>query len=107
MTLLIDENLPQALVGWLAQHKIESIHVCELGLDGQADEAIARHAVNNGLCILTKDKDFDQLIRSAPGLKAIRLTAGNMRTQNLLDWLEGRLGELHAAIASESSLSTL
>jgi predicted nuclease of predicted toxin-antitoxin system len=107
MTLLIDENLPRALVDWFSKHGISSVHIYETGFAGRPDPELAVYAVETRSTILTKDKDFEDLASRVGGLRVIRLTIGNVRTSDLVTWLESKLPQLRAALASEVALCAL
>ena len=58
--ILLDQNVPQALSGWLKERlpgwKIQ--HVNELGFQGRSDEFLFLWATENNAMILTYDEDF-------------------------------------------------
>jgi len=58
--LLFDHNLSYRLVRSLQREYPDSQHVREVGLSEATDEAVWRHAVEQGLTIVTKDADFHQ-----------------------------------------------
>jgi predicted nuclease of predicted toxin-antitoxin system len=58
--LLFDHNLSYRLVRALQREYPDSQHVREVGLSEATDEAVWRHAVEQGLTIVTKDADFHQ-----------------------------------------------
>ena len=60
MKLLFDHNLSYRLVRSLQRVYPDSQHVREVGLSEATDEAVWRHAVEQGLTIVTKDADFHQ-----------------------------------------------
>jgi predicted nuclease of predicted toxin-antitoxin system len=58
--ILLDQNIPQAVLGWL-QGKLpgwEIWHVNALGLQGRTDEFLYLWAQENGAIIVTYDEDF-------------------------------------------------
>jgi predicted nuclease of predicted toxin-antitoxin system len=60
LRVLLDQNIPQALTGWL-KGKLpgwEIRHVNELGFEGKADEFLFLWAQENGAIIVTYDEDF-------------------------------------------------
>ena len=76
--LLFDQNLSHRLVTALADVFPESVHVCDVGLSQATDSAVWAYARENGLVILTKDNDFNQMSfpYGAPP-KVVWLRAGN------------------------------
>jgi len=58
--ILLDQNIPQALCGWLRERlkgcSVE--HINELGFQGKTDEFIYWWAQQNGAIIITYDEDF-------------------------------------------------
>lgn len=60
MKLLFDHNLSYRLIRSLQREYPDSQHVREVGLSEATDEAVWRHAVEQGLTIVTKDADFHQ-----------------------------------------------
>lgn len=84
MKLLLDENLPPALVGSLRSWFPESLHVHDCGLGAADDTAVWEYAKANGCIIVTKDSDFEQLsvMRGAPP-QVIWVRTGNCTTAHL------------------------
>ena len=58
--ILLDQNIPQALSGWLKEKLPgwEIRHVNELGFQGRTDEFLYLWAQENGAIIVTYDEDF-------------------------------------------------
>ncbi len=78
MKLLFDENLSFRLVGDLADRFPDSSHVDLLGLRGQDDLTVWRHAAEHGYVLVSKDDDFRQLslLHGAPP-KVVLCAIGN------------------------------
>jgi predicted nuclease of predicted toxin-antitoxin system len=78
LKLLLDENLSFRVVGDLAEHFPDSSHVDLLGLRGQDDASIWRHAAEHGYVLVSKDDDFRQLslLHGAPP-KVVLCAIGN------------------------------
>lgn len=59
-SILLDQNIPEALSGWLKERLPNWIvqHVNELGFQGQTDEFLYLWAQQNGSIIITYDEDF-------------------------------------------------
>lgn len=84
MKLLFDQNVSPKLVDRLADLFPESVHVQTLGLDSTDDEAIWRFARENGLAIVSKDVDYNNMsIRLGWPPKVIWLLTGNCTTAQL------------------------
>ena len=68
MKLLFDQNLSPKLVNRLADLFPDSCHVQSAALDCADDNQIWEHARQNGLAIVTKDEDYNNLsvIRGSP-----------------------------------------
>jgi predicted nuclease of predicted toxin-antitoxin system len=81
VSLLFDENLSPRLVGELAELFPQSLHVDQVSLHGQSDQAIWEYATQNSLVIVSKDDDFRQrsFLHGAPP-KVIWLSVGNAGT---------------------------
>ena len=58
--ILLDQNVPQALSGWLKEKLPgwEIQHVNELGFQGKTDKFLFLWARENGAIIITYDEDF-------------------------------------------------
>ncbi len=92
-TFLIDNNLPPSLCEWLKSFGILACHVQVLGLAKSDDPMVWRYATQNGLAILTKDRDFDRFATQSSFalLPVFRLEIGNATKTSLYSWLEPRL----------------
>ena len=60
LRILLDQNIPQTLSGWLMDKLPgwEIRHVNELGFQGKTDEFLYLWAQENGAIIVTYDEDF-------------------------------------------------
>ncbi|MFO8164678.1 MAG: DUF5615 family PIN-like protein [Desulfatiglandales bacterium] len=58
--ILLDQNVPQALSGWLKERLPgwDIQHVNELGFQGHSDEFLFLWALENKAIIITYDEDF-------------------------------------------------
>lgn len=84
MKLLFDENLsPRLATAFQADHP-GSTHVHWVGLGSAHDEAVWRHARENGFTIVTKDADFHErsLLNGFPP-KVIWIRRGNASTDEI------------------------
>lgn len=62
MRFLVDSQLPQLLAKRLCEAGCESRHVLEIALSQSPDNDIWRHAVAEGMVIVTKDEDFAEWV---------------------------------------------
>lgn len=86
MNLILDEQLPPLLVGWLAGRGHSVAHVRDLGLRSSPDKDVWARAVRDGAAILTKDQDY--AIRRAAvqdGPQIVWLRLGNLLAQPCVD----------------------
>jgi predicted nuclease of predicted toxin-antitoxin system len=95
--LLFDQNLSPRLVERLADRYPGSAHVQPIGLDRGSDDAVWIHARANGMTIVTKDDDFNDLavFRGFPP-KVIWLQLGNCTTLQVEAAFRARHGEIEA-----------
>lgn len=84
MKLLFDQNLSPKLVNRLADLYPNSQHLQSVGLDCAADDEIWEYAKVNGLAVVTKDADYNNLsiLRGSPP-KVLWLQMGNCTTDQV------------------------
>ena len=58
ISLLCDEHIPYSVVKGLRRRGLDVVTVQEKGLSSADDEEIMQYALNNNLCIYTRDTDF-------------------------------------------------
>lgn len=106
MKLLIDENLPDALVDVISERFPGSTHVKQLSLTTTDDEVIWRLARDNGFALLTQDSDFERkaAVRGAPP-KVILVRTGNIRTPLLRPIIAAQLDRIERFLASATDHS--
>lgn len=81
-----------------------SAHVGELGLTGAPDSAIWDYARQQELAIVTKDEDFHRLgVLYGPPPKVIWVRLGNCSTDQIINLLRYRYGEIAAFMADEDA----
>ena len=88
MKLLFDENLSPKLVPILNDIFPGSLHVYDVGLSGQDDEAVWHYAREHNCIVVSKDSDFHEwnlLFGSPP--KIIWLKKGNCSTKDIANLL--------------------
>ncbi|MCE8031341.1 DUF5615 family PIN-like protein [Halomonas daqingensis] len=92
MTIWIDAQLSPHLAPWLTENcGVEAYSVRYLGYRDATDEAIFAAARQANAIVLTKDRDFPELLdRYGPPPKVIWLTMGNTTNARMRDVL-GRL----------------
>lgn len=88
MKIIVDENLPRRLCGWLDARGYSATHVRDIGLAGVSDAAVWAHALLQGAAIVSRDSDFIDIARRERQECAVRLTVGNCSTEKLLEWLD-------------------
>ena len=105
MKFLIDPMLSEDLVDMLQEAYPGTVHVSkELGEQAK-DSRIWQFAKENGLTILTKDKDFLKLSEeNGQPPKLIKLDTGNGPTQEVLDAIKENQQEIEAFERDERSL---
>jgi len=71
--ILLDQNIPQAILKWLKEKlpDWEIRHVNELGFQGKTDEFLYLWAQENGAIIVTYDEDLQ-----TPGFTRLEITMG-------------------------------
>lgn len=88
MRFLVDSQLPQLLAKRLCEAGYESRHVLEIALSQSPDNDIWRHAVAEGMVIVTKDEDFAEWViagRTGPAIVWLRI--GNCTNPELISSL--------------------
>ncbi len=107
MKLLFDQNLSPKLASGLADLFPGSSHVQSVGLDCASDDEVWEHARLNGLAIVTKDEDYNNLsvVRGSPP-KVIWLQLGNCTTTQVETVFRTRLADIEA-FAKDPAVGTL
>jgi len=84
--LLFDQNLAPRLVGRVAAEFPGSLHVRDLDLQAATDAEVLRVAAQRDLVIVTKDKDFADLVTArGGGPKVLWLLLGNVSTDEIAE----------------------
>lgn len=101
--LLLDQNLSPRLVDRLHE-TFDVAHVRHRGLAAASDDEVWRFARENGLAIVTKDADFEELaiLRGAPP-KVVWLRLGNCSTSDVDQALRRHAGQIEAFLNSEDA----
>ena len=60
LRVLLDQNVPRAIIGWVQTQRPEwfVVHTSDIGLDGKHDLEVFAYAQAYGLLIVTFDEDF-------------------------------------------------
>lgn len=106
MLVRTDAQLSPALAGWMRQALgIDAQAVRDLGLRDAEDPAIFARAREAGAAVLTKDRDFVDLVeRHGPPPQIVWLTCGNTSNAFLHDLLARVWPEVAVLIAAGEPL---
>jgi predicted nuclease of predicted toxin-antitoxin system len=104
MRFLVDEQLPSALVRWIAARGHEAEHVFDVGLGGAGDVEIWRYAKKTNGIIITKDQDFVALARIDTSIGIVWLRSGNLPRRALLEKMERVFEDVCEALASGENI---
>ncbi|MSU48008.1 MAG: hypothetical protein EXS37_02790 [Opitutus sp.] len=105
MKILVDAQLPPALVPWMRERGHEAYAVRDVELREAEDGAIWKYALQAGAAILTKDEDFAvRAQQTSRGPIVIWLRVGNCANAALRAWLEPRLPRIEQLVAQGSRL---
>lgn len=96
---LIDENLPRSLKHSLRDLFPDSAHVSDLELLGAPDTEIWERAKAFNFAILTKDKDFAEMVRmeGAPPV-VVQIRAGNCSVVHLVSLIRQYADRIRTAV---------
>lgn len=100
MAIWLDNHLSPKLAAWIAEtFERPCVQIRDLGLARAADTEIFSAAHDKALILITKDRDFAELVtRFGPPPAIILLTVGNTSTAHLKGVLGGRLKQALALI---------
>jgi predicted nuclease of predicted toxin-antitoxin system len=100
VSLWLDNHLSPALAVWITdEFKHQTLVVRDVGLASAADIDIFRQAREAGVALMTKDRDFAELVdRLGAPPAIILLTCGNTSTAYLCTLLRERLPAAFALI---------
>lgn len=106
MTIWLDNHLSPALARWIEEQFGEPcVQVRELGLARAPDREIFTAARNAARVVITKDRDFAELVvRLGPPPGIIVLSCGNTSTAHVRDMLRDQLVEALRLIGSGEPL---
>jgi predicted nuclease of predicted toxin-antitoxin system len=102
---LVDQMLPASLATQLRETFPSSVHVREVSLSGRSDRDVSQFADENGLAVITKDRDFERFMQtSASPAKTVWLSVGNSPNATVLETIQDREAELRRFLESEDRL---
>jgi predicted nuclease of predicted toxin-antitoxin system len=106
VTIWLDNHLSPNLALWIGDAFGEPcVQVRDLGMARAADLEIFSAARRGATVLISKDRDFAELVaRLGPPPGIILLSCGNTSTARLRDILDGRLGEALALIRNGEPL---
>jgi Uncharacterized protein conserved in bacteria len=82
--LLFDQNLSSRLVELVVGRFPESLHVLHVGLSTATDVEVLEFALGQDLVVVTKDKDFADLVTSrGNGPRILWVMLGNVTTDEI------------------------
>lgn len=98
-SLLLDENLSEAVLGRLLTTYPNSAHVRETLGFGAADRMVWQYAKDSGRVLVTRDEDFQRLslLFGAPP-KVIWLSGHNLSNARVVDTLLGERERIEAFV---------
>ena len=101
--LLFDQNLAPRLVGRVATEFSGSLHVRDLDLHAATDAEVLRVAAERDLVIVTKDKDFADIVTArSGGPKVLWLMLGNVSTDEIADSIRGAAASIERLLEDPS-----
>jgi len=105
---LIDADLPRSSVQIIRRYGHEATDVRDIGMGASKDEAIARYAQQEGLCLITGDFDFADLRSyppsSFPGI-VVLVIPGTATSAYILELLERFLEQVRVLPELPGSLA--
>ena len=90
MTVWVDAQLSPEMAPWIhSRFKVDCLAIKDLGLRDAADELIFQRAKEADCIVMTKDKDFVELLqRNGPPPSVLWITTGNTSNLALMTILE-------------------
>ncbi len=97
MELLLDQGLPRSAAKLLKAHKIDTIHVNEIGLWAAEDIEIIQKARESNCVVITLDADFHSLLAlsNASSPSVIRIRIEGLRAKSLTELLLNVINECY------------
>jgi predicted nuclease of predicted toxin-antitoxin system len=99
---LIDECLSGDLASRLRDAGHDCVHVCEIGLGGQADEEVMALAARENRILISADTDFGELLANSPVLapSLILLRRTDKRAESLASVILANIGQVADDLAA-------
>jgi len=93
VTIWVDAQLPPGIAPWISEtYGVDAVAVRDLGMRDADDRDIFAAAKAQGVIVMTKDRDFVDLIdRHGPPPQVIWLTCGNTSNARLREILSATL----------------
>jgi len=98
----LDENLELEIANQLRRRNVDAVHVRELGLRGDSDEAQLQNATEQGPVLCTYDSDFVNFARQ--GTQHAGIVKGNRVSHNIGSWVK-TLSQLHSRYGAEDMVN--
>jgi predicted nuclease of predicted toxin-antitoxin system len=97
LRLLVDQNLSRALGRRLADLYPGTAHVTDMGLERATDSEVWQWVTDNGLTLVTKDRDFERAAQfPGPPPKCILVMLGNASTDDAENLLRQSASDIEA-----------
>ena len=94
--LLFDQNLSPRLVDQVVVRFPQSLHVLDVGLSRATDVEVLEFAHGHDLVVVTKDKDFADLVTSrGTGPRILWVMLGNVTTDELSEAILDDADSIH------------
>lgn len=84
MRLIVDQQFPPVLAGWLRGQGLDAWHVVELGLKNRPDFEIWSLAAKYGDAVVTRDADFLNFARQSSGGRLVWFRLPNCANPQLI-----------------------
>ncbi|GAB3972822.1 hypothetical protein GCM10028806_25510 [Spirosoma terrae] len=106
LRFIVDTQLPPVLASFLRRKGFDAIHTTHFD-NGHllADNAIRTIAIAEERIVITKDSDFPDLFyKLGPPPRLLYLTLGNIRNNDLVDWLDQQLPSIISLFNDSASM---
>jgi predicted nuclease of predicted toxin-antitoxin system len=100
LSFVVDANLPERLARWLRAQGFSAVHVHELGVIGTEDESILAYAARIGAIIISRDKDFRNLVNENGPARLLWVKWGNTSRKVLFERFSDEMSAIVAAFES-------
>jgi predicted nuclease of predicted toxin-antitoxin system len=97
LSFVVDANLPERLARWLRTQGFSAVHVHELGIVGTEDENILAYAAQMGAIVISRDKDFRNLVNENGPARLLWVKWGNTSRKVLFERLSVKMPAISAA----------